>query len=63
MDRTRRDRLTSFVLLPAVLVAVGVLGYFTFRTTFQVDKLRQQSVLEATLGLAKEKAVRKGSCR
>jgi two-component system phosphate regulon sensor histidine kinase PhoR len=58
MDRTRRDRTTSFVLLPAVLVAVSVLGYFTFRTTFQVERLRQQSVLEATLGLANEKADR-----
>ena len=58
MDKTRRDRLASFVLLPAVLVAVGVLAYFTFRTTFQIEKLRQQSVLEATLGLAGEKADR-----
>jgi two-component system phosphate regulon sensor histidine kinase PhoR len=58
MDRTRRDRRASFVLLPAVLVAIGVLAYFTFRTTLQVDKLRQQSVLEATLGLANEKADR-----
>ncbi len=58
MDGTRRDRITSFVLLPAVLFAVGVLGYFTFRTAFQIDKLGQQSVLEATLGLANEKADR-----
>jgi two-component system phosphate regulon sensor histidine kinase PhoR len=56
MDRTRRDRLTSFVLLPPVLVAVGVVAYFTFRTTLQVDKLRQESVFEATLGLAYAKA-------
>jgi two-component system phosphate regulon sensor histidine kinase PhoR len=41
-----------------VLVAVGVLAYFTFRTTLQVERLRQQSVLEATLGLATEKADR-----
>lgn len=53
-----RDRLFSFVLLPLLLVAVGVLGYFTFRTTLQIDKLRQQSVLEAALGLANEKAHR-----
>ncbi len=46
------------MLLPAVLVAVGVLAYFTFRTTFQIERLRQQSVLEATLGLANEKADR-----
>jgi two-component system, OmpR family, phosphate regulon sensor histidine kinase PhoR len=54
----RPERLASFVLLPAVLVAVGVLAYFTFRTTLQVERLRQQSVLEATLGLANEKADR-----
>ncbi len=53
-----RDRLKVYVLLPAVVVAVGVLAYFTFRTTLQVDKLRQQSVLEATLALATEKANR-----
>jgi two-component system phosphate regulon sensor histidine kinase PhoR len=58
VDRTRRDRLASFVLLPVVLVAVGIVAYFTFRTTFQVEKLRQQSVLEATLALAGEKADR-----
>jgi two-component system phosphate regulon sensor histidine kinase PhoR len=50
--------LLSYVLLPAILVAVGVLGYFTFRTTFQLEKLRQQAVIEATLALATEKADR-----
>src|SRR5579863_10253588 len=54
----RRERLARFVLLPAVLVAIGILAYFTFRTTLQVERLRQQSVLEATLGLASEKADR-----
>src|ERR1700733_15616972 len=54
----KRERLASYVLLPAVLVAVGILAWFTFRTTFQVERLRQQSVLEATLGLASEKADR-----
>jgi two-component system phosphate regulon sensor histidine kinase PhoR len=53
-----RERRASFVLLPAVLVAVGILAFVTFRTTFQVERLRQQSVLEATLGLATEKADR-----
>jgi two-component system phosphate regulon sensor histidine kinase PhoR len=53
-----RNRLLSHVLLPAVLVAAFVLAYFTFRTTFQLDKLRQQSVLESTLALATEKADR-----
>ena len=54
----RRERVTRFVMLPAVLVAVGILTYFTFRTTLQVERLRKQSVLEATLGLASEKADR-----
>ncbi len=58
MDSSRRERILSFVLLPAVLVAVGVLAFFTFRTTLQLEKLRQQSVLESTLGLATEKADR-----
>jgi two-component system phosphate regulon sensor histidine kinase PhoR len=58
MERRSRERLARFVLLPAVLTAVGVLAWFTFRTTLQVERLRQQSVLEATLGLANEKADR-----
>jgi len=53
-----RDRLKVFVLLPVVVVAVGVLAYFMFRTTLQADSLRQQSILEATLALATEKANR-----
>jgi two-component system phosphate regulon sensor histidine kinase PhoR len=58
VDQARRERLISFVLLPAVLVAVGVLAYFTSRTMAQADSLRQQSILEATLALANEKADR-----
>jgi two-component system phosphate regulon sensor histidine kinase PhoR len=53
-----REWKASYILLPAVVVAVATLAYFTFRTTFQVERLRQQSVLEATLGLANEKADR-----
>src|SRR3954452_23309636 len=53
-----RERLKQFVLLPLVVVAVGILAYFTVRTTLQIDTLRQQSVLEATLALATEKANR-----
>jgi two-component system, OmpR family, phosphate regulon sensor histidine kinase PhoR len=53
-----RERLKLFVLLPLVVAAVGIIAYFTFRTTLQIDKLRQQSVLEATLALATEKANR-----
>jgi two-component system phosphate regulon sensor histidine kinase PhoR len=58
MQSERERRPVSFMLLPVVLLAVGVLTYFTFRTTFQVERLRQQSVLEASLALATEKADR-----
>ena len=44
--------------MPLVLLAAGVLAYVTIRTNLQVDKLGQQSMLEATLGLANEKADR-----
>jgi two-component system phosphate regulon sensor histidine kinase PhoR len=54
----RRGTLTTFVLLPALIVAVGIVAYFTFRTTLQLDRLRQEAVVEATLGLAREKAAR-----
>ena len=44
--------------MPAIVVGVLVLGGVTFRTTFQIEKLRQQSVVEATLSLANEKVDR-----
>jgi two-component system phosphate regulon sensor histidine kinase PhoR len=54
----QREKLARFVVLPAVLAAVGIVAFFMFRTTLQVERLRRQSVLEATLGLANEKADR-----
>jgi two-component system, OmpR family, phosphate regulon sensor histidine kinase PhoR len=46
------------VVVVGVIVAVAVLAFFTLRTTLQLETLRRQSVLEATLGLATEKAAR-----
>jgi two-component system phosphate regulon sensor histidine kinase PhoR len=57
-DRTRRQRTLTFLLLPAIVVGVLVLTGVTFRTGLQQEKLRQQSVVEATLSLANEKADR-----
>jgi two-component system phosphate regulon sensor histidine kinase PhoR len=55
----RRDgRVTSLILLSLVLLAAAVLAYVTIRANLQVDKLGRQSMLEATLGLANEKADR-----
>ncbi|MGO8999485.1 MAG: sensor histidine kinase, partial [Polyangiaceae bacterium] len=58
MDKTRRDRLASFVLLPVVLAAFGIFVYFSARTIFQVERLRQESVHETTFALAGDKADR-----
>jgi two-component system phosphate regulon sensor histidine kinase PhoR len=57
-DRTRRERLLTFLLLPAIVIAVLVLAGVMFRSSFQLEKLREQSVVEATLLLANEKADR-----
>ncbi len=57
-ERTRREQLLTFLLTPAVVLGVLALAVITFRTTFQIEKLRQQSVLEATVSVANEKADR-----
>jgi two-component system, OmpR family, phosphate regulon sensor histidine kinase PhoR len=57
-DRTRRGRLLTFLLLPAIVVAVLVLSGVMFRSSFQLERLREQSVVEATLSLANERADR-----
>lgn len=57
-ERTRREQLLTFLLTPAVVVAVVVLAVITFRTTFHIEKLRQRSVIEATLSVANEKTDR-----
>ncbi|HEY4157702.1 MAG TPA: sensor histidine kinase, partial [Polyangiaceae bacterium] len=57
-DRPRRERLLTFLLLPAIVLAGLVLAGVMFRSSFQLEKLREQSVIEATLLLANEKADR-----
>lgn len=57
-ERTRRERLLTFLLLPAIVVSVLVLSGVMFRSSFQLEKLREQSVVEATLSLANERADR-----
>jgi two-component system phosphate regulon sensor histidine kinase PhoR len=57
-DRTRRERVLTFMLVPVIVIAVVVLIAFTFRRTFRVEALREQSVVEATLTLANDKSDR-----
>jgi two-component system phosphate regulon sensor histidine kinase PhoR len=54
----KTGRSFTFFWVPAIVVGVLVLGGVTFRTTFQIEKLRQRSVIEATLSLANEKVDR-----
>jgi len=54
----KTERHFIFLWVPAIVVGVLVLGGVTFRTTFQIERLRQQSVVEATLSLANEKVDR-----
>ncbi len=53
-----RERSKILLVLPAVVLAAFVLAWFTFRTTLQLDELRQESVFKATFALATEKANR-----
>ncbi len=57
-DRTRRERLLTFLLLPAVVVAVLVLLGVTIRNSLQLEKLREKSIVEATYVLASDNADR-----
>lgn len=60
-DRPKKDlreRLLYFVLVPATLVAVVLLGAAALRTTLQIEKARQQTVFDATYTLAEERVDR-----
>jgi two-component system phosphate regulon sensor histidine kinase PhoR len=52
------DRRLTLWLVPAIVVAELVLMGVMFRSSFQLEKLREQSVVEATLALANERADR-----
>ena len=54
-ERALRERLLYFVLTPAIVLAIMVLGWLALRTTLQIEKARQQTVLDATLTLAEER--------
>ncbi|WP_437928364.1 HAMP domain-containing sensor histidine kinase [Sorangium sp. So ce291] len=54
----KRHRVPYFALVPAIVVAVLVLGGIALRTTLQIEKARQQTVFDATLTLANERVDR-----
>jgi two-component system phosphate regulon sensor histidine kinase PhoR len=47
-----------YFFLPALVAAVVVVGAITYRASFQLEQVRQQSVVEATLSLTNEKVDR-----
>src|SRR5262245_6238410 len=51
-------RLFYFALVPAIVAAVLVLGGIALRTTLQIEKARQQTVISATLAVAGERVDR-----
>ena len=53
-----RERLLYFVLVPAIGLAVLLLGAAALRTTLQIEKASQQTVFDATWSLAKERVDR-----
>ncbi|MBI4951566.1 MAG: HAMP domain-containing histidine kinase [Myxococcales bacterium] len=56
--RSLRERVFYFALIPAIVVAVLLLGAAALRTTVQIEKARQQSVFDATYALAEERTDR-----
>ena len=56
--RGLRERLFYYALVPAIVLAVLVLGGVALRTTLQIEKARQQTVFDATLTLADERVDR-----
>lgn len=53
-----REKLFYFALVPAILLAVMVLGGFALLSTGQIERARQQTVFDATLTLADERVDR-----
>jgi two-component system phosphate regulon sensor histidine kinase PhoR len=53
--RARRDRIFYFALVPAIVLAILVLGGLSLRTTMKIEKARRQTVVDATLTLADER--------
>lgn len=52
----RRERLLTFLLLPAVVAAILVLLWVTVRNSLQLEALRERSIVEATYVLASDNA-------
>ncbi len=57
-QRGRREKVLYYVLVPSIVVAVLLLGGTALRTTLQIEKARQQTIIDATVTLADERVDR-----
>ena len=55
-ERAQGERLFYFALVPAVLIAVFVLGILTLRITPRIEDAQREGVLKLTYDLAGERA-------
>jgi two-component system, OmpR family, phosphate regulon sensor histidine kinase PhoR len=58
LDRMSRERLLTFLLLPAVVVSLLVLLRVTIKSSLELEELREKSIVEATYVLASDNADR-----
>jgi two-component system, OmpR family, phosphate regulon sensor histidine kinase PhoR len=54
-ERQGREKLFYFALVPAIVLAVLVLGWLSLRNASQIERARRQTVFDATLTLADER--------
>jgi two-component system phosphate regulon sensor histidine kinase PhoR len=54
-ERASREKLFYFALVPAIVLAVLVLGGLSLRNASQIERARRQTVFDATLTLADER--------
>ena len=47
-------RLGYWILVPAVLIAAGILGYYTFRSSREHAELREQTIAQSLLSVAQQ---------
>ena len=50
-----RHRIIYFLLLPAIALSAGILGYYTWFTASRFTRLGEQTIAENTLLLVREK--------
>jgi len=53
-----RFRLLYLILVPAILVAAGILGYYTFRSSREHTQLGEQTIAQSLLSVAQQRVER-----